>query len=121
MKGTLRRSLESLQAAATRIAELSAACGLDVDVEDYVESFGASMMDIVYGWSKGAAFGVVTQETDLFEGSIVRSMRRLDELLQQLGRAAEAVGDKVLEAKFTKASESIRRGLIFCNSLYLAD
>ena len=121
LKGTLRRSLESLQAAATRIAELSKECGLDVDPEEYVESFGASMMDVVYGWSKGADFGTVTQETDLFEGSIVRAMRRLDELLQQLGRAAEAVGDKTLETKFTKASESIRRGIIFCNSLYLAE
>ena len=48
-------------------------------------------------------------------------MRRLDELLQQMAQAAEAVGDAALGAKFTAASESIRRGVVFSNSLYLAD
>lgn len=121
LKTVLDRSLRALQEAATRIAELSKECGLEIDVEEYVESFTPDLMDVVYSWSKGADFGAITNQTSLFEGSIVRAMRRLDELLQQLSCAADAVGDKVLEQKFMKASESIRRGIVFSNSLYIAE
>lgn len=37
----------------------------------------------------------------------------------QLRAAAEAVGEVDLEKKFAAASESLRRGIIFANSLYL--
>lgn len=57
--------------------------------------------------------------TDIFEGSIIRLARRLDEFLNQLKAAAIAVGEVDLEKKFTAASESIRRGIMFANSLYL--
>jgi ATP-dependent RNA helicase DOB1 len=36
-----------------------------------------------------------------------------------LRAAAEAVGEVNLEEKFRKASESLRRGIMFSNSLYL--
>ena len=121
LKAVLTKSLNALQDAAKRIADLSKECGLDIDTEEYVQSFGPDLMDIIYSWSKGADFGAITQQTDLFEGSIVRAMRRLDELLQQLSAAADAVGEKLLYEKFQKASESIRRGIVFSNSLYIAE
>lgn len=37
----------------------------------------------------------------------------------QLRAAAAAVGEADLEKKFAAASESLRRGIIFANSLYL--
>lgn len=37
----------------------------------------------------------------------------------QLRAAANAVGEVDLENKFAAASESIRRGIMFANSLYL--
>jgi len=37
----------------------------------------------------------------------------------QLHAAADAVGEADLEKKFAAASESLRRGIIFANSLYL--
>jgi ATP-dependent RNA helicase DOB1 len=99
--------------------------------------------------------------TDIFEGSIIRLARRLDEFLKQvslppisfnlrrgciqcavpvvcnylrvhncgifspimnllqLKAAAEAVGEVNLMEKFEKASESLNRGIMFANSLYL--
>uniref|UniRef100_A0A8R7PDV6 ATP-dependent RNA helicase Ski2/MTR4 C-terminal domain-containing protein n=1 Tax=Triticum urartu TaxID=4572 RepID=A0A8R7PDV6_TRIUA len=36
--------------------------------------------------------------TDIFEGSIIRLVRRLDEFLNQLKAAAEAVGEVNLES-----------------------
>lgn len=37
----------------------------------------------------------------------------------QLKAAAHAVGETGLENKFNAASESLRRGIMFANSLYL--
>ncbi|CBI40668.3 unnamed protein product, partial [Vitis vinifera] len=50
--------------------------------------------------------------TDIFEGSIIRSARRLDEFLNQLRGAANAVGEVNLENKFAAASEGLGRGIM---------
>jgi ATP-dependent RNA helicase DOB1 len=68
---------------------------------------------------KGATFSEICDMTDIFEGSIIRAARRLDEFLNQLRSAAQAIGNPDLENKFLLGSESIRRGIIFANSLYL--
>ena len=68
----LSGALQSLQAAARRIGDTSKECKLDVVVEDYVEAFRPSLMDVIYSWSKGASFAEVCGMTDLFEGSIIR-------------------------------------------------
>eukprot|EP00878_Enallax_costatus_P042130 GHUV01049171.1.p1 GENE.GHUV01049171.1~~GHUV01049171.1.p1 ORF type:complete len:161 (-),score=26.70 GHUV01049171.1:113-595(-) len=57
--------------------------------------------------------------TDIFEGSIIRVARRLDELMQQLARAAQVVGDETLAKRFEESNETLRRGIMFSASLYL--
>jgi ATP-dependent RNA helicase DOB1 len=57
--------------------------------------------------------------TDIFEGSIIRVARRLDELMQQLANAAEVVGDETLAQRFRESNETLRRGIMFSASLYL--
>ena len=56
---------------------------------------------------------------DLFEGSVIRATRRLDELMQQLTRAARVVGDEGLAAKIEESNMTIRRDIIFAASLYV--
>ena len=56
---------------------------------------------------------------DLFEGSVIRATRRLDELMQQLARAAKVVGDEGLAAKIEESNMTIRRDIIFAASLYV--
>lgn len=120
LRTELARPLQQLQDSARRIAEVQKECKLDVNVEEYVEStVRPYLMDVIYCWSKGASFAEVIQMTDIFEGSIIRSARRLDEFLNQLRAAANAVGETNLENKFAAASESLRRGIMFANSLYL--
>jgi superfamily II RNA helicase len=55
----------------------------------------------------------------MFEGSIIRTLRREAELLRQLEDAAAAIGDKALESKFKETSAALQRGLPFSASLYL--
>lgn len=61
----------------------------------------------------------VAKKTDIFEGSIIRVARRLDELMQQLARAARVIGDEKLAARFEESNETLRRGIMFSASLYL--
>ncbi|XP_044463996.1 DExH-box ATP-dependent RNA helicase DExH10 isoform X1 [Mangifera indica] len=120
LRTELAKPLQQLQESARKIAEIQHECKLEVNVDEYVEStVRPFLMDVIYCWSKGASFAEVIQMTDIFEGSIIRSARRLDEFLNQLLAAARAVGEATLEKKFAAASESLRRGIMFANSLYL--
>ncbi|XVF19120.1 hypothetical protein REPUB_Repub11eG0082100 [Reevesia pubescens] len=120
LRTEIAKPLQQLQESARKIAQIQHECKLDVNVEEYVEStVRPFLMDVIYCWSKGATFAEVMQMTDIFEGSVIRSARRLDEFLNQLRAAAQAVGEVDLENKFGAASESLRRGIMFANSLYL--
>ncbi|RHN56417.1 putative RNA helicase [Medicago truncatula] len=116
----LERPLQQLQDSARRIAEIECKYRLRVNVNKYVKSTERPViMDAIHSWSKGSSFADVTQMTDIFEGSIITAARRLVGFLNQLRAGAEAVGENDLAKKFTAASESIRRGIIFTDSLYL--
>ncbi|KAL0337166.1 UNVERIFIED_CONTAM: DExH-box ATP-dependent RNA helicase DExH10 [Sesamum calycinum] len=140
LRAELAKPLQQLRESAKRIAEIQRECKLEVNVDEYVEaSIRPYLMDVIYCWSKisaayaplslkpaivqstliGSSFAEVIQMTDIFEGSIIRLARRLDEFLNQLKAAAHAVGEVDLENKFAAASESLRRGIMFANSLYL--
>ncbi|GAB4813622.1 hypothetical protein N2152v2_000668 [Parachlorella kessleri] len=105
--------LKSLQDTARHIAEVS-------NEYDYLESFRPFLMDVIHAWSKGASFAEICGMTDMFEGSIVRATRRLDELMQQLEHAAAVVGDTTLAGKFAESRETIRRDIMFAASLYVS-
>ena len=77
------------------------------------------MMDLTFNWCIGSSFKEVCASTDLFEGSIIRSLRRLDELLKELQNAAKSIGNVALEEKFKQASYSLKKGIVFAASLYL--
>ncbi|CAI0628015.1 unnamed protein product [Linum tenue] len=120
LRTELAKPLQQLQESARKIAEIQYECKLEINVDEYVEStVRPFLMDVIYCWSKGASFAEVIQMTDIFEGSIIRSARRLDEFLNQLRAAAQAVGETSLEEKFEAACKSLQRGIMFANSLYL--
>ncbi|KAA8535861.1 hypothetical protein F0562_030819 [Nyssa sinensis] len=120
LRAELAKPLQQLQDSARRIAEIQHECKLEVNVDEYVDAaVRPYLMDVIYCWSKGASFAEVIQMTDIFEGSIIRLARRLDEFLNQLHAAAHAVGEIDLENKFAAASETLHRGIMFANSLYL--
>jgi ATP-dependent RNA helicase DOB1 len=47
--------------------------------------------------------------TDVFEGSLIRMFKRLQELIRQMGQAAHAIGNVELEEKFGKSLELLER------------
>lgn len=94
--------------------------------EEYVASFKPELMDAVYSWCNGAKFSeickvspflpllpcetdTVEQMTDVFEGSLIRVFRRLQELIRQMAMAAKAIGSDELEKKFNDSLACLER------------
>jgi len=111
--------LRQMQDAARRVARVSLDSKLQIDEEEYVQSFRPDLMDIVFSWSQGAKFSEICKMTTIFEGSIIRAMRRLEELLRQMCAAATVIGNTELENKFAEGITAIKRDIVFAASLYL--
>ncbi|KAK6492875.1 exosome RNA helicase MTR4 [Huso huso] len=111
--------LRQMQECAKRIAKVSAEAKLEIDEEMYLNSFRPHLMDVVYTWANGSTFSQICKMTDVFEGSIIRCMRRLEELLRQMCQAAKAIGNTELENKFAEGITKIKRDIVFAASLYL--
>ncbi|XP_041666582.1 exosome RNA helicase MTR4 [Cheilinus undulatus] len=115
----LAAPLRQMQECAKRIAKVSADAKLEVDEETYLNQFKPHLMDVVYAWANGATFSQICKMTDVFEGSIIRCMRRLEEVLRQMCSAAKAIGNTELENKFAEGITKIKRDIVFAASLYL--
>lgn len=115
MRGVLRQ----LQEYARRIAKVSIDSKLDLDEDEYVGKFKSTLMDVVLSWSKGASFLQICKMTDVFEGSIIRCMRRLEEVMRQLMQASKSIGNVELEMKFAEAIKLMKRDIVFAASLYM--
>ncbi|XP_026497864.2 exosome RNA helicase MTR4 [Vanessa tameamea] len=115
----LRAVLRQLQEYARRIAKVSIDAKMDLDEDEYVGKFKCTLMDVVLAWAKGASFLQICKMTDVFEGSIIRCMRRLEEVLRQLCQAAKNIGNTDLENKFSDAIKMLKRDIVFAASLYM--
>lgn len=119
MKEELAAPFRQLQEMARRIAQVEVESKLARNPEEYVKKFSPHMMEVVHAWCNGAKFSEVMKMTDIFEGSIIRCMRRLEELLRQLCNAAKSIGNNELENKFAEGISKIKRDIVFAASLYL--
>jgi len=57
--------------------------------------------------------------TDVYEGSLIRVFRRLEELLRQMAQAAKVMGNDDLEKRFEESLLRVRRDIVAAQSLYL--
>ena len=56
---------------------------------------------------------------DIYEGTIIRCLRRLDELISQLVEASKIIGNMEMKKKFEDSQKNLKRGIVFTASLYL--
>ncbi|TRY74562.1 hypothetical protein TCAL_00692 [Tigriopus californicus] len=119
MTEALTGPLRQMQDMARRIAKVSKEAKINIEEDAYVETFKPFMMDIVHEWCQGSSFLNICKMTDLFEGSIIRCMRRLEELLRQMVQAAKNIGNTELENKFADSIKLLKRDIVFAASLYL--
>ncbi|KAG7346098.1 DEAD/DEAH box helicase domain protein [Nitzschia inconspicua] len=119
LKSFLKNPFFKLQEVAKTVVQVQISCGLDVDEDEFLNRINPSMMEAVFAWCKGVKFVDVQKLTGSFEGTTIRTLRRLEELVRQITCAAKAIGDHELEAKFEQGSKLLKRDIVFCNSLYL--
>jgi hypothetical protein len=79
------------------------------------------LCSVVYQWARGIPFKEITRMTEFQEGSIVRTITRLDELCRDIQNAARVMGNPSLYYKMEAASQCIKRDIVFAASLYLVD
>ena len=108
-----------IQETARRVATVWQECKIDCDVDEYVSRFNPTIMEVILAWCSGATFADVLKMSDLFEGSLIRMMRRLEELLKELSKAAKAIGNAELESRFAEAVTKLHKDVVFAASLYL--
>ena len=118
-RADLRGSFERLKNIAKKIGEAKAEMNLDCDVDEYVNSFNPGLMEVAHAWASGMSFVEVCKLSDFFEGNVIRSLRRLEELLRQCATGAGAIGNVELKLKFEDGAKKIRRGIVFAASLYI--
>jgi ATP-dependent RNA helicase DOB1 len=119
LRDELMSPLRQLQEVARRIAKASTEASMPLDETEYVTSFKPQMMEVTYAWCRGAKFVDVCKMTDIFEGSVIRTLRRLEEVLRQMATASKIIGNGELEAKFEEGIKRIKRDVVFSASLFL--
>ncbi|XP_068188330.1 superkiller complex protein 2 [Antennarius striatus] len=115
---TLQEGIDRVMSVAQRIGELQRECGIPQTAEEFVGQFKFGLTEVVYCWARGMPFAEIALLTDVQEGTVVRCIQRLDEVLKEVRHAARIVGDSVLGSKMEKASLAIRRDIVFTASLY---
>jgi ATP-dependent RNA helicase DOB1 len=119
LRPLLAAPFKKLQDAARVIAKANLECKIECDTEEFIGQFNPGLMEAVYAWCKGAKFVDVQKLTDTYEGTTIRTLRRLEELVRQLASASDAVGNMEMKVKFEQGSELLKRDIVFTASLYL--
>ncbi|ODV61304.1 ATP-dependent RNA helicase MTR4 [Ascoidea rubescens DSM 1968] len=120
LKPELAEPLKEMQEMATKIAKIYRDSKIEIALSDYVESFRPELMEVVYVWCKGASFTQICKMTDIYEGSLIRMFKRLEEMIKQMVDAAKTIGNSALEEKMEKAAELVHRDIVSAGSLYLS-
>ncbi|KAJ3171371.1 hypothetical protein HDU87_008328 [Geranomyces variabilis] len=114
----LDKGVKAIVAIAERVADVQRSCGLDVRREDALANVKFGLVEVVHEWAKGLPFKHITDLTDVLEGSIVRTIVRLEETCREVQGTARLIGDAGLFKKMEAARESIKRDIVFAASLY---
>lgn len=119
LKPELAEPLKNMKEIAANIAKIMKDSKIEIVEKDYVESFRSELMEVVYEWCKGATFTQICKMTDVYEGSLIRMFKRLEELVKELIDVANTIGNSSLKEQMEKVVELIHRDIVSAGSLYL--
>ncbi|KAL6938018.1 ATP-dependent RNA helicase mtr4 [Hanseniaspora osmophila] len=119
LKPELAEPLKTMRELASKIAKVMKESKIEIVEKDYVESFRHELMEVVYEWCKGAPFAQICKLTDVYEGSLIRMFKRLEELIKQLVEVAGTIGNNALKEKMEAALNMMHRDIVSAGSLYL--
>lgn len=111
---------QKLMEVASNVATVMEESNIELKREDYLQKFAPDMMELTMKWCQGAKFTEICEISEnIFEGTIIRALRRLDELISQLVETAKIIGNNELRDKFMESQSNLKRGIVFTASLYL--
>ncbi|EUD66288.1 hypothetical protein C922_03204 [Plasmodium inui San Antonio 1] len=110
---------EQIIKTATHVSNKMNECGMNINLKDYLDKFKSAIMPIVLQWVRGYSFMEILTDSQIYEGSIIRTLRRLDELLRQMICAFRGINNDSMCEILTEATKKLRRGIPFSPSLYL--
>ncbi|KAF4589860.1 ATP-dependent RNA helicase DOB1 [Ophiocordyceps camponoti-floridani] len=119
LKEELQKPFREIQAKARIVAKVAQEAKLDMNPEEYALSFKWQLMETVYRWAQGRSFLEISKMTKMYEGSLIRVFRRLEELLRQMAQAAKVMGNDDLMKKFEECLQKVRRDIVAAQSLFL--
>ncbi|RFU36181.1 hypothetical protein B7463_g170, partial [Scytalidium lignicola] len=119
LREELKKPFSEIQAQARIIAKVSRESKMNINEDEYIQSFKYQLMEVVLTWASGKSFAEICKMTDVYEGSLIRLFRRLEELLRQMAQAAKVMGSDELATKFEESLTKIRRDIVAAQSLYL--
>ena len=103
-----------------KVATILVECKVDINEEEFISSFNPELMEVTYKWCKGKKFEEICKLTEVYEGTIIRCLRRVEELLKQLSLVSKTQLENLeMHAKIESAIEKLKRGIIFAASLYI--
>lgn len=106
----------SLQAIQTKNRVLLTAAGEG----DWVKSvFNLGLLEVTYEWARGRTFATLTDLTSFEEGTIVKTIQRLEETCREVKNIARLIGNPKLLQKMELSSALIKRDIVFATSLYI--
>ena len=90
------------------------------------EDLNFSIVSLVYKWAQGARFYDIMNDPeiesiDLQEGTIVRTIMRIEEICSDIRNAGKTVGNSELVDKLNQVTTLIKRGIVFAPSLYFSE
>ncbi|KAF4953677.1 hypothetical protein FSARC_12338 [Fusarium sarcochroum] len=122
LTGNLERGKETIVAISEKVNDVQTRLQVIQsadDSNDFVSRPRFGLMEVVYEWARGMSFKNITGLTDVLEGTIVRTITRLDETCREVKNAARIVGDPELYQKMQQAQEMIKRDITAVASLYM--
>eukprot|EP00341_Mesodinium_pulex_P007271 CAMPEP_0116897092 /NCGR_PEP_ID=MMETSP0467-20121206/6180_1 /TAXON_ID=283647 /ORGANISM="Mesodinium pulex, Strain SPMC105" /LENGTH=208 /DNA_ID=CAMNT_0004568605 /DNA_START=1734 /DNA_END=2360 /DNA_ORIENTATION=- len=117
LKGFLREFYKT----ALLIGKVQQESGIDVNPDAYADSFSSSLCQFTLFWAEGKPFQECLDSTDEFEGSIVRVIRRLEQLIEQLIESTKIIHNLKLTRKLEESRRLIKRGICFAASLWVGN
>jgi ATP-dependent RNA helicase DOB1 len=116
----LGEPFKKLLETANKVATVMVESNIELNKEEYLQKYAPDMMEITLRWCQQAKFTEICELSDnIYEGTIIRALRRLDELISQLVEAAKIIGNNELRDKFMESQAHLKRGIVFTASLYL--
>jgi len=122
LTGNLERGMKTIveiSEKVNKVQELHQVIQSAEEGNDFVSKPRFGLMEVVYEWARGMSFKNITDLTDVLEGTIVRTITRLDETCREVKNAARIIGDPDLYQKMAAAQEMIRRDITAVASLYM--